>query len=558
MGSILGEFGEKIKAELSDIFKTAKKKAEAGKVKQLYADCVIRNSKGQILLLQRSFQDDFMEGKWCLAGGKIEDGELPEVAAVRELEEETAISSTDLTGFTFLKNIDKENCTIHYFTAVVPDDVLIVLDNNEHYRYQFVSEDKIGEYELILDLNEALTNEIIPILPTDLLPTASSRSLTPEEETLNHNFIVKSFDEGMISDDDFAKYLQVKGAIDTITKAYDQDLISNDQFFNALEKGKHYEFIKVERDGKTFYQYRQVGTDKIEEDVETGTTIDTNSALDLQITKYSDKSILITGDTYKNLQLLRDAKEAAGGYGTFNKTLGGWIFPLFAKDKIIALLADKMSIDTYDETVAKEQAIEAKNTVDIGTPVVDPEGNEAEVTGITNNEDGKAVYTIDVIGEDGTETIEITEDQLAIPPATDEKAEDLINNATEESRFKTGKMLMGKEAGEQPVSSDVQAEGSKGIKAEVKEFTTRSGEKVQALDYGHIRPKDIMLVEQEGILDKARPDWCPVINEKNFYGHKDDSFLFDYVKLDEDRILLSVNGFDKSTIFAPKVNHLMN
>jgi hypothetical protein len=214
--------------------------------------------------------------------------------------------------------------------------------------------------------------------------------------------------------------------------------------------------------------------------------------LDLQITKYSDKSILITGNTYKNLQLLRDAKAAAGGYGTFNKTLGGWIFPVFAKDKIIALMADKMSIDTYDETVSKESAIEIKNSVDIGTPVEVPLDDtndasiedKAEVVGIDTDENGKVTYTVDVIGNEGVEeTISITEDQLAIPPATDEQAEVLINNVTEESRFKTGKMLIGKEAGEQPLSSKIEESNEQVVKAPIKEFVTRSGEKVNALDY---------------------------------------------------------------------------
>jgi 8-oxo-dGTP pyrophosphatase MutT (NUDIX family) len=549
MASILGKFGDQVIDELSKLLKNSKTDT---KNHQLYADCIVKNSKGQILLLQRSYQDDFMEGKWCLAGGKIEEGEDSQVAAVRELEEETAICSEDIKEFSFLKTINKEDCTINYFTALVSDDVLIVLDNSEHYRYQFVDESEIGNYDLILDLNEVLTNEIIPLLPSILEPTLE-RQLTPEEETLNHDLIVKSFDEGIISDEDFGKYLRLQNALATITKAYDQDLVSTKDFFNALEKGKHYEFVKVVKDSKTFYQYREVGTNKIEEDVETGTTVETNAILDLQITKYSDKSILITGDTYKNLQLLRDAKNAAGGYGTFNKTLGGWIFPSFAKDKIIALMADKMGVDTYNETIAKEQAIEIKNSVDIGTPVEVPIDHtndvtiedKTEVTEVKTDDQGKPVYTVEVIGENSTETIEITEEQMAIPPADENKAEELINNVTEESRFKTGKMLFGKEAGEQPVSADVQAEGSKGIRAEVKEFTARSGEKVQALDYSHIRPKDIMLVEQEGILDRSRPDWCPVVNELNFYGWKDDSFLFDYVKLDDDNLLLAVNGYDK-------------
>jgi hypothetical protein len=207
-------------------------------------------------------------------------------------------------------------------------------------------------------------------------PNYYEEYLTPEiaiaqesSAPFTHNEIVKAFDNDEIELDDFLSYLRKSEALETITKGYDQGLVTVDKFFDALEKSKHYEFIKVVRDGKQFYQYREVGSDKIEEDVETGTEMETSSILGLKIKKYSDKSFLITGDTYKNLSLLRSLKEEIG-YGSWNKGLGGWIFPSFAKDKIIAAMADKMSIDTYEETVQKEAAIELKNAVEPGTEVV--------------------------------------------------------------------------------------------------------------------------------------------------------------------------------------------
>lgn len=713
MSSILGEFGDKVISYIKDVLD----KESKPKKKQVYADCVIRNSEGEILLLQRSYQDDFMKGKWCLVGGKVEENERPEVAALRELEEETAIGITDIKGYKFIKTIEKDDCTINYFQALLKsDDCVIVLDNAEHYRYAFVPVTELGNYEMILDLNEVITNDLLPELDQISTPL-ELRKLTPEEEIgfnyFDHDQIVKAFDEGEIEDEDFTKYLKVKGAIETITKAFDQDQISPTQFFDALEKGKHYEFVKVVRDGKTFYQYREVGTNKVEEDVETGTSVETNAILDLKITKYSDKSILITGNTYKNLQLLRDAKAAAGGLGTFNKTLGGWIFPSFAKDKIIALMADKMSIDTYDETVAKEAAIDLKNSVDVGTEVT-TDGELAEVKEVTTDEAGKVVMTVetkdktfeekmkiayglgydafdkkilapihdkellglsaepfkeegiklmaewlrgktkasldagndtlfqpevkekpkeepfsmmqDATGNEKGETIDdklqllagkiayvkktieeaqaandpsavkeyqglladyeselkelvkqkvdslpigsispdgkyvktadgweyikkekkVKEDDVAIPPANDEQAADLINNATEENRFKTGKMIMGKEEGEKPVSETIEANNADPVKAPIKEFITRSGEKVQALDYSHIKQSDIQLVDQEGILDRPKPNWCVDINEKTFAGgHRDDLFVFDYVQLEGEKILLATNGYNK-------------
>jgi 8-oxo-dGTP pyrophosphatase MutT (NUDIX family) len=56
--------------EFKDIVQNQK---QAGK--KNYADCIVRNEHGEILLLQRSYQDDFMPGKWCLPGGKIEQDE---------------------------------------------------------------------------------------------------------------------------------------------------------------------------------------------------------------------------------------------------------------------------------------------------------------------------------------------------------------------------------------------------------------------------------------------------------------------------------------------------
>ena len=54
---------------------------------------IILDSKGKILIAQRNLQKNF-GGMWEFPGGKIEIGETPEAALIRELREELNIDTT--------------------------------------------------------------------------------------------------------------------------------------------------------------------------------------------------------------------------------------------------------------------------------------------------------------------------------------------------------------------------------------------------------------------------------------------------------------------------------
>ncbi len=66
---------------------------------------VLINEKGQILLAQRP-EGKRLAGKWEFAGGKVEEGETPEQAMVRELREELSIEvlPENLENFWFLSH----------------------------------------------------------------------------------------------------------------------------------------------------------------------------------------------------------------------------------------------------------------------------------------------------------------------------------------------------------------------------------------------------------------------------------------------------------------------
>ena len=50
--------------------------------------------EGRLLLLKRE-DDKHCGGLWSFPGGKVEAGERPEAAAIRELQEETGLNATD-------------------------------------------------------------------------------------------------------------------------------------------------------------------------------------------------------------------------------------------------------------------------------------------------------------------------------------------------------------------------------------------------------------------------------------------------------------------------------
>ena len=59
---------------------------------------IIRNVSGEIYITQRA-ADAHMAHKWEFPGGKIESGESPQEAVIRELEEEVGIVVTSLQPF---------------------------------------------------------------------------------------------------------------------------------------------------------------------------------------------------------------------------------------------------------------------------------------------------------------------------------------------------------------------------------------------------------------------------------------------------------------------------
>ncbi len=62
---------------------------------------VLLDDSDKTLILLRSRDSHWAPSQWGFPGGKIEEGEAPRDAAVRETSEETALDATDLKIITF-------------------------------------------------------------------------------------------------------------------------------------------------------------------------------------------------------------------------------------------------------------------------------------------------------------------------------------------------------------------------------------------------------------------------------------------------------------------------
>lgn len=199
--------------------------------KKHYSDIVLRNTKGEILLLRRSDQDDFMPGKWWLPGGKIDPGEDPIVAAERELFEESGI---DMKGkLSFIIKREKPDCSIHYFEAFIDKPIISILDNEEHFGLEWVSLNNLENYDLLGTKEELLS------LPTSLLSEVEETVISMDSSYdllfRKQNAIACLFNIGQISDE---KYFELRKALKTdtftlIQASFNKGEVTEEQYLSA-------------------------------------------------------------------------------------------------------------------------------------------------------------------------------------------------------------------------------------------------------------------------------------------------------------------------------------
>ena len=110
-----------------------------------------------VLLLKRSPEQEHAPGLWDPCSGRVESGETPKQAVVREAREETGLKVEPLRvidTFHFLRGPQKEQSI--GITFLCRADVGDVVLSHEHTEARWVTVDNLDDYEMADGLKEVL------------------------------------------------------------------------------------------------------------------------------------------------------------------------------------------------------------------------------------------------------------------------------------------------------------------------------------------------------------------------------------------------------------------
>lgn len=122
----------------------------------------IVHNAGKFLVLKRSSSEDIFPNKWELPSGKVDFGEDPNEALVREIKEETGMLVKDFFPFKMthytLEKPGKKKHTIQIISLIkFQDDINIVL-SGEHDKYKWISVEELNNLDTFEDMHKILRN----------------------------------------------------------------------------------------------------------------------------------------------------------------------------------------------------------------------------------------------------------------------------------------------------------------------------------------------------------------------------------------------------------------
>jgi hypothetical protein len=352
--------------------------------------------------------------------------------------------------------------------------------------------------------------------------------------------------------------------------------IKPDKFYKARE-GLVPVRVQVVRGSKTFTttvwkRIEDIKKDK-EKQIQPGEEITEIGGL--EISRYSERALIIRGKTYENVEVLRDIKSNLGT-GSWNSKLKGWVFPYRHVGAVYAQLSGKLdeNIDkkieqiqtelpfgetigiepkpkkkdvTQEELKKREKRIKKDqeklermeveqeklkaliNAVEPGTKMIF-RGEKVEIVE-PRVSFGELFYRVKIISS-GKINVASGNELEAIPEKNEKQIGIEINNVTPETRKKAEKKLMGAKEGdpEENVPRDDYVPESVEV-----DVPYGSVPKITVMDYTRFRPDSILLANKKTILDVPRPAYIPEITDTFFKSAK---HRVEAVKIGPDKYVL--------------------
>jgi 8-oxo-dGTP diphosphatase len=108
----------------------------------------IISQKGKVLLLKRAMTKKFLPGYWDLPGGKVEFGEEPDEAIIRESREETGLDVHMVEPYNAWSYVAKignkmEHCTEIDYIMQLKGRKKITLSPDEHSEFKWFGKDEL-------------------------------------------------------------------------------------------------------------------------------------------------------------------------------------------------------------------------------------------------------------------------------------------------------------------------------------------------------------------------------------------------------------------------------
>ena len=114
---------------------------------RLLAKIYIINQEGNLLLLMRSTKVAHRPSGWDLPGGNVEAGEDPNIAVLRELNEEAGIYLVDSSKIIYVasQNDPQHTITLLYQAFVYDPEIKL---SHEHQQYIWINPSEITKYDI--------------------------------------------------------------------------------------------------------------------------------------------------------------------------------------------------------------------------------------------------------------------------------------------------------------------------------------------------------------------------------------------------------------------------